>query len=149
METKSRKLRQGDIYYADLPVKEEGSVQAGRRPVLIILCNRLAFTSPNVVVAIVTSKLKRIDDEAHVVLPMMKGLPKQSMVEIEQVMTLQKYKLRDYCCTLDEETMLKVYRAIRKTFGPDVLFNQRRSRKKHVKGAENMVRTFAGKTKAE
>ena len=40
-----RKVRRGDIYYADLPKEEKGSVQAGRRPVLITQCDRLNRTS--------------------------------------------------------------------------------------------------------
>ena len=84
-----RKVRRGEIYYADLPETESGSVQAGRRPVLITQCDRLNRTSTTVLVAIVTSKLKRPDDETHVVLPMMKGLPKQSMVEAEQRKNLE------------------------------------------------------------
>ena len=60
---KSKKRR--DIY-ADLPETESGSVQAGRRPVLITQCDRLNRTSTTVLVAIVTSKLKRPNDETHV-----------------------------------------------------------------------------------
>ena len=58
-----RKVKRGEIYYADLPETESGSVQAGRRPVLITQCDRLNRTSTTVLVAIVTSKLKRPDDE--------------------------------------------------------------------------------------
>ncbi len=108
-----RKIKRGQIYYADLPAEEEGSVQAGRRPVLITQCNRLNRTSTTVVVAAVTSKLKKVNDPVHVVLPMMKGLPKQSMVEAEQRKTISKSILREYCCTLDERTMKKVTRALR------------------------------------
>ena len=108
-----RKIRRGEIYYADLPETESGSVQAGRRPVLITQCDRLNRTSTTVLVAIVTSKLKRPNDETHVVLPMMKGLPKQSMVEAEQRKTISKSQLLEYRCTLDHQTMKRVTRALR------------------------------------
>ena len=62
-----RKIRRGEIYYADLPKTESGSVQAGRRPVLITQCDRLNRTSTTVLVAIVTSTLKRPDDETEAV----------------------------------------------------------------------------------
>lgn len=114
-----RKIRRGDIYYADLPSEEKGSVQAGIRPVLITQTNRLNRTSPTVIVAIVTSKLKRPDELTHVVLPMMKGLSKQSMVEAEQRKTISKTQLLDYCCTLDEETMKEVTRALHYSEEPD------------------------------
>ena len=77
-------VRRGQIWYADLPDEEIGSVQSGRRPVLVTQSDRLNRNSTTVVVAIITSRLKRIDDPAHVVLPIMKGLPLQSMVEAEQ-----------------------------------------------------------------
>ena len=50
-----RKVRRGEIYYADLPETESGSVQAGRRPVLITQCDRLNRTSTTVLVAIAVS----------------------------------------------------------------------------------------------
>lgn len=109
---------------------ESGSVQAGRRPVLITQCDRLNRTSTTVLVAIVTSKLKRPDDETHVVLPMMKGLPKQSMVEAEQRKTISKSQLLEYRCTLDHQTMKRVTRALRNSEKEDNTFSQRRHRKK-------------------
>ena len=111
-----RKVRRGEIYYADLPETESGSVQ-----VLITQCDRLNRTSTTVLVAIVTSKLKRPDDETHVVLPMMKGLPKQSMVEAEQRKTISKSQLLEYRCTLDHQTMKRVTRALRNSEKDDSL----------------------------
>ena len=108
-----RKVRRGEIYYADLPAEEMGSVQAGKRTVLITQCDRLNRTSTTVLVATVTSKLKRINDEVHVVLPMIKGLPRQSMVMAEQRKTVSKSQLLEYRCTLDHQTMKRVTRALR------------------------------------
>lgn len=122
-------IRRGQIYYADLPSEEVGSVQAGIRPVLITQCNRLNKTSPTVLVAVITSKLKRPDDEVHVVLPVMKGLPKRSMVEAEQRKTISKTQLLDYCCTLDEDTMKEVTRALHLSEKPDEINRYRIKRK--------------------
>lgn len=107
-------VRRGQIWYADLPDEEIGSVQSGRRPVLVTQSDRLNRNSTTVVVAIITSRLKRIDDPAHVVLPIMKGLPLQSMVEAEQRKTISKSQLLDYRCTLDAKTMARVTRALRR-----------------------------------
>ena len=128
-----RKVRRGEIYYADLPETENGSVQAGRRPVLITQCDRLNRTSTTVLVAIVTSKLKRPDAETHVVLPMMKGLPKQSMVEAEQRKTISKSQLLEYRCTLDHQTMKRVTRALRNSEKDDSIHSQRRHKKSNQK----------------
>ena len=107
-------VRRGQIWYADLPDEEIGSVQSGRRPVLVTQSDRLNRNSTTVVVAIITSRLKKIDDPAHVVLPIMKGLPMQSMVEAEQRKTISKSQLLDYRCTLDNKTMARVTRALRR-----------------------------------
>ena len=107
-------VRRGQVWYADLPDEEIGSVQSGRRPVLVTQSDRLNRNSTTVVVAIITSRLKKIDDPAHVVLPIMKGLPLQSMVEAEQRKTISKSQLLDYRCTLDAKTMARVTRALRR-----------------------------------
>ena len=110
---KKKNINRGDIYYADLPDEEDGSVQAGSRPVLVTQSNFLNRRSTTVIVAMVTSQIKRLDLPTHVLLPMIKGLPKQSMVMAEQRKTISKDKLIQYRCTLDRETMKKVTRALR------------------------------------
>ncbi len=124
-----RKVKRGEIYYADLPETESGSVQAGRRPVLITQCDRLNRTSTTVLVAIVTSKLKRPDDETHVVLPMMKYC-RSSRWWKPRRKTISKSQLLEYRCTLDHQTMKRVTRALRNSEKDDNTFSQRRHRKK-------------------
>ena len=106
------RIERGDIYYADLSGSIRGSEQSGYRPVLVTQANRLNRNSPTVLVAAVTSKLKRPNDETLVLLPMIGGLPKQSMVMAEQRRTISKDRLVDYRCTLDEETMRRVTGAL-------------------------------------
>lgn len=108
------KIRQGQIYYVEFPVTI-GSVQAGIRPAVITSSNRRNQTSPTVIVAIITSKLKKLGMEEHVLLPKMKGLPKESMVEAEQRFTVDKGQLRDYRGKLDWITWFEVYRALRRS----------------------------------
>lgn len=109
----SEKIRRGDIYYADLPKDTVGSVQAGTRPVLITQSNFLNEHSPTVLVATVTSAIKRLDLKTHVLLPMITGLPKRSMVMTEQRYTLDKKSLKEYRCHLPDDVMRQVDRAIR------------------------------------
>lgn len=125
-----RPVKRGDIYYADLPEEEVGSIQAGRRPVLVTQCNRLNRNSTTVIVTIITSKIKRPDDETHVVLPMIKGLPKQSMVEAEQRKAISKSQLLEYRCTLDKETMKRVTSALRASESDDYVRNKSNVRMK-------------------
>jgi len=112
---KKRPIKRGDVYYAELPAEEVGSVQAGSRPVLVTQSNWLNRRSTTVIVAMVTSQIKRLDLATHVLLPIIKGLPKQSMVMTEQRKTISKDKLVQYRCTLDPETMKKVTRALKES----------------------------------
>ena len=107
-------IRQGQIYYVDFPVTI-GSVQAGVRPAVVTSSNTRNKTSPTVIVAIITSQIKRLDLGEHVLLPRMKGLPKDSMVEAEQRFTVDKKQLLEYRGKLYWRSWRKVYRAIRKS----------------------------------
>ena len=107
-------IRQGQIYYVDFPVSD-GSVQAGIRPVVVTSSNRRNKTSPTVIVAIITSQLKRLDLGEHVLLPRIKGLPKDSMVEAEQRFTVDKEQLIEYRGKLFWHTWCRVHRALRKS----------------------------------
>lgn len=112
-------VKRGQIWYANLPKEEIGSVQSGRRPVLITQTNALNRKSTTVIVAIITSKLKKQDYPTHVVLPEGIRLPKASMVEAEQRKTISKSQLVEYRCTLDDVTMAKVTRALKASESPD------------------------------
>ena len=107
-------IRQGQIYYVNFPVTI-GSVQAGVRPAVVTSSNTRNKTSPTVIVAIITSQIKRLDLGEHVLLPRMKGLPKDSMVEAEQRFTVDKKQLLEYRGKLYWRSWRKVYRAIRKS----------------------------------
>ena len=55
----------------------------------------------------------QLDLKSHVLLPKVKGLPKQSVVEAEQLFTVDKSYLGEYRGKLDEKTMKRVDRAVR------------------------------------
>lgn len=111
-----RHIKQGQIYYVDFPAGI-GSVQAGIRPAIITSSNIRNRTSPTVIVAIVTSRLKKLHLDEHVMLPRIKGLRKKSMVAVEQRFTIDKSQLRDYCGRLKWEDYRRVHRAIRSIEG--------------------------------
>lgn len=70
-----------EIYYMDLGQVRLGSRQAGIRPVLVVSSDNRNEYSPVIWVVIITSQIKRLDLKSHVLLPKVKGLPKQSVVE--------------------------------------------------------------------
>lgn len=109
-------VERGDVFMADLGTEEDvvGSEQFGLRPVLVTQCNHQNRKSPTIIIAIITSQIKKEKMDYHVILPKIKGLPKQSMVCCEQKRTIDKLRLLRYCCTVDDETMKEVTRACRK-----------------------------------
>jgi len=110
-------IKRGDVFYADLnPVI--GSEQGGIRPVLIIQNNIGNHYSPTTIVAAVTSRIKRAKMPTHVELPASKGyLAMDSVVLLEQIRTIDRSRLREKACALDNETLEKVDRAIEISFG--------------------------------
>ena len=110
-------VRRGDIYYADLsPVV--GSEQGGIRPVLVIQNNIGNRHSPTVIAAAITSQTGKARLPTHISLAAMScGLPKDSVVLLEQVRTLDKKRLREKMGHVEENVMEKVDLAIAVSFG--------------------------------
>lgn len=88
-------------------------IQAGYRPLAVTQSNWQNRKSQSVIVVPGTSELKKTDMRTHVVLPMIKGLPKQTMFCAEQRFTINADQLDRYCCTLPNEIMHKITRAIK------------------------------------
>ena len=104
MTKQMNEIRRGDIFFADLnPVR--GSEQGGLRPVLIIQNHIGNLHSPTVIIAPITSKLKKNSLPTHVGLPLDIGLPAKSMVLLEQVRTIDKSRLGSYVAALDDDLM--------------------------------------------
>lgn len=85
-----------EIYYADLsPVK--GSEQGGERPVLILQNDIGNRYSPTTIVACITTKIHQkheIPTHIEITDPFC-GLPKNSMVLLEQLRTIDKSRLKN------------------------------------------------------
>ena len=94
-------VKRGDIFYADLsPVV--GSEQGGVRPVLIVQNDTGNRHSPTVIAAAITSQTGKARLPTHISLAAMScGLPKDSVVLLEQIRTLDKRRLREHMGRLD------------------------------------------------
>lgn len=110
-------VKRGDIFYADLsPVV--GSEQGGVRPVLIIQNDTGNKHSPTVIAAAITSQTGKAKLPTHIELSANQyGLPKNSLVLLEQIRTLDKRRLREKMGRLDEVLMDRVDTAIAVSFG--------------------------------
>ena len=102
----------GDIYYADLrPVV--GSEQGGVRPVLIIQNDVGNRHSPTVICAAITSQMNKAKLPTHVELRSDKyALVKDSVVLLEQLRTIDKKRLKDKVCHLDNQILMKIDKAL-------------------------------------
>lgn len=105
-------MKRGDIFYADLrPVI--GSEQGGVRPVLIIQNDIGNRHSPTIICAAITSKLNKAKLPTHIELSMDKyDMEKDSVILLEQLRTIDKQRLKDKICHLDETIMRRVDRAL-------------------------------------
>ena len=94
----------GQMYYANLdPVI--GSEQGGTRPVLVIQNNVGNCFSPTIIIAPITTRVKKLRQPTHIGIPPFFGLPQSSMAMLEQIRTIDKSRLGDYVGCLDDDVM--------------------------------------------
>lgn len=101
-------VKRGDLYYADLsPVV--GSEQGGVRPVLVVQNDIGNKYSPTVIAAAITSQLSKAKLPTHIPIQAdTYGLPKNSIVLLEQIRTIDKQRLKEKIGELPENVMTKV-----------------------------------------
>ena len=88
-------IKRGEIYFANLGNFKKTQIQTGVRPVAIISNNKGNIYSPTVIVAPLTSKVKKQELPIHTELTKDKinGLEFNSMVLLEQITTIDKNNL--------------------------------------------------------
>ena len=107
-----RKIKRGDIYYAELnPVV--GSEQGGTRPVLIISNDIGNRHSPTVIIAAITSRVQtKVKLPTHTAVKDFEGLDKDSIVLLEQIRTVDKKRLKQHMGMMPVEIMARVDKAL-------------------------------------
>ena len=110
-------IKRGELYYADLsPVV--GSEQGGVRPVLVVQNDVGNKYSPTVIAAAVTSQMGKAKLPTHIELAAgAYGLPKDSVVLLEQIRTIDKRRLREKIGELPISMMNKVNDALMISLG--------------------------------
>ena len=110
-------IKRGELYYADLsPVV--GSEQGGVRPVLVVQNDIGNKYSPTVIAAAVTSQLGKAKLPTHIALTAGDyGLPKDSVVLLEQIRTIDKRRLREKIGERPLDMMKKVNDALMISLG--------------------------------
>lgn len=105
-------IKRGDIFYADLrPVI--GSEQGGIRPVLVIQNDIGNKHSPTVIVAAITSRMNKAKLPTHIEIEASRyDIVKDSVILLEQLRTIDKTRLKDKVCHLDNAILHQVDRAL-------------------------------------
>ena len=105
-------IKRGDIFYADLrPVV--GSEQGGIRPVLIIQNDVGNKHSPTVICAAITSKMNKAKLPTHIEIDASTyDIVRDSVILLEQLRTIDKQRLKDKVCHLDQDILSQVDRAL-------------------------------------
>lgn len=112
-----KKIKKYEIWMATLR-EGIGSEQQGVRPVVIISNNVGNFHSPTVSVAPLTSSMTKTKIPTHVaVSSKIGGLDRNSVVLLEQVLTLDKSRLKYKICDLDSRERSNVDVALMISFG--------------------------------
>ena len=108
----NNEIKRGELYYADLsPVV--GSEQGGVRPVLIVQNDVGNKFSPTVIAAAITSQINKAKIPTHIEVKASEvGLPKDSVVLLEQLRTLDKRRLKEKIGALDIKKMRMVDSAL-------------------------------------
>ena len=101
-------MKRGELYYADLsPVV--GSEQGGIRPIVIVQNDVGNKYSPTVIAAAITSQMNKSRLPTHIDLTGMEfGLPKNSVILLEQIRTLDKKRIKEKIGELPTNVMTKV-----------------------------------------
>jgi mRNA interferase MazF len=107
-------MQRGDIWWADLP-EPTGSGTGYRRPVLVVQAD--AFTQSRiatVIVVAVTSNLRLATAPGNVFLSANESnLPKDSVINVSQIVTLDKSMLDEYIGRISAHVLIEVEEGIR------------------------------------
>ena len=108
--------RRGDIYLADLN-PYYGFEQGGIRPVLVLQNNVGNIFCPTLIIAPLTSQLKKLKQPTHFLLNDVHGLDKPAMVVAEQIRTIDKRRIRKYLGRVDRQTMNDIAECLEVSLG--------------------------------
>ncbi len=110
-------IKRGEIYYADLnPVV--GSEQGGIRPIVVLQNDVGNKFSPTVIAAATTSRLTKAKLPTHIELSSeLTPMPKDSVVLLEQIRTIDKSRLKERIGELPPEVMRQINDALLVSLG--------------------------------
>ena len=111
-----REVKRGEIYWLVWP-EGRGSEQIGTRPALIIQNNLGNKFSPNTIVASITTAIDNRYSFHVKIKPLESQLPRESLIDLAMVTTIDKTRLGTKCGELSPEKMAQVDEAIKVSLG--------------------------------
>jgi mRNA interferase MazF len=120
MERRELVIRQGEVYWLEFG-PPRGSAPAGRRPALVVQHDRFnRSTISTVVVAAITSNLRRAAMPGNVRLRSGEaGLPRPSVVNVSRLRTMDRSQLRERAGALGPARLREVLAGLILLFGTD------------------------------
>lgn len=111
-------MRRGEIWWASLP-PPHGSELGYRRPILIVQCNSFNESRINtIIVAAITSNLRLADAPGNVLLGTGESLlSRESVINVSQVLTVDKSFLTERVSRLRPETLEMVDAGLKLALG--------------------------------
>ena len=112
-------INQGDIYWIELD--EPSGSEPGYKHPHVVVQNNLFNSSQirTVVVCPLTTNLKRATAPGNILLDIKEsGLPKQSVVNVSQVFTVDKTQLGEYVGTLSSKRIAEILNGIKLVIDP-------------------------------
>jgi len=114
-------IKKGNIFYVELGTERNGSIQnggaTGVRP-CIVMSNKIACdVSPVLLVVPITSSYGKHRKSMPTHLELGNILPKKSVALFEQVLTVNRYQLRDKISNLSEDLLEEANKKIMISFG--------------------------------
>lgn len=112
-------IRQGDLFWVELGATVD-STPGYRRPCVIVQNNVFnASRIKTVVVCALTSNAKRAEARGNVLLAVGEGnLSQQSVVNVSQIITVDRMRLEEYIGTLSDERVFEIIEGIHLVLEP-------------------------------
>lgn len=108
-------ITRGEIWWANLPAPLRSEPDYPH-PIVIVQSDDFNQTNINTVIgAVITSNLRLADMPGNVKIRLsISGLPKDSVVNVTQIVTIDRLSLIEYVSLLDSQTMEEIDKGIRR-----------------------------------
>jgi len=124
MIPKNWRYSRGDIYYANME-PHVGSEQGGERPVVVLQNDMGNKHSSTLIIATLTSKVdKKLNLPTHVLLDQNPGLKVPSIVQLEQIFTIDKRRVQRFAGQTSSEEMDRIEAALKISLGMNLSSNK-------------------------